>query len=345
MKKNRTLLIALVFTLALALAACAGGGADDAAADAEDANDAEDTEASEETSGVEAQDLTFGAATQGGFWYVLAGAMGEEIQNEIPGSSVAVIEGGSIANVLGVEDGEFHIAFSNGEAIPEALEGIGEFTEKAENIRWMATLYPNPFHIVVRADSGIETVEDLKGKKVSPGIKGYSGEIMFQKVLEHSGMSYDDLGGIEYVGTDDSMNLIRDGHIDAFAGVLAMPASAFQELDSSIGINLVPVPEDVVEAMYAENEGLVPFTIPGGTYTNVEQDTTTVAPFTTMLANKDLDDDLVYELTRIVVENADKWKTLNVSLEDFDAQYSIDNQIGPIHPGAEKYYQDAGVLD
>lgn len=297
-----------------------------------------------ENSGTEVKDFAFGAATQGGFWYVFAGAIGDEMQKTIPGSTVAIVEGGSISNIKGIENGQFHIAFSNGEAIPEALEGIGQFESKAENIRWMATFYPNPLHIVVRADSDIYSIEDLKGKRVSPGIKGYSGELMFQRVLELNDMSYDDLEAIDYVGTSDSINLIRDGHLDAFVGVLATPSSTIQELDSSIGVRLISLSKDVVEQMKEANEGFVPHTIEAGTYSNFEEDTLTVAPFTTLLANKDLDDETVYTLTKLIVENADKWKKLNVSLKSFDGQYSVDNRIGPIHPGAEKYYKEAGYL-
>lgn len=294
--------------------------------------------------GAKVRDFTFGAATQGGFWYVFAGAIGDEIQKTIPGSTVAVVEGGSISNLQGIENGQFQIGFSNGEAVPEALQGTGQFDKKAENVRWIATFYPNPFHIVVRADSDIHSIEDLKGERVSPGIKGYSGELMFQKVLELNGMSYDDLEAIDYVGTNDSINLIRDGHLDAFVGVLATPSSTIQELDSSIGIRLIPLSEDTVHQMKEANEGFVPHTIKGGTYSNFKEDTYTVAPFTTLLVNKDLDDETVYTLTKLVVENADKWKKLNISLEPFDGQYSVDNMIGPIHPGAEKYYKEAGYL-
>ncbi|WP_054948926.1 TAXI family TRAP transporter solute-binding subunit [Numidum massiliense] len=302
------------------------------------------TEGKSDATARKANEFTFGAATQGGFWYLFAGALGDEIKKEIASSSVAVVEGGSISNVLGIEAGKFQIGFSNGEAVPEALQGSGEFKEKAEKIRWIATLYPNVFQVVVRADSDIQSIEDLKGKRVSPGIKGYSGELAFKKVLEQYGMSYDDLAKIEYIGTADAGDLLRDGHIDAIVQIVAVPLSTFQELDTTIGIRVLPLPDDIVAKMNKANEGYQPYTIKGGTYAGVPDDIPTFTAYTTLLASKDLDEDTVYTLTKLIVERADKWKALNTVMAPFDGKYSVDNMIGPIHPGAEKYYKEKGFM-
>src|SRR5699024_11862090 len=116
-----------------------------------------------------------------------------EMEEVFPESSTAIVEGGSTANVIGIGKGDFDIGFTNGEAILEADEGPVEFDEVIDNFSTVATMYPIPVQLIVRADSDIDSIEDLEGKKVSPGINGYSGEIAFQRILDIKGMSYDDL--------------------------------------------------------------------------------------------------------------------------------------------------------
>lgn len=192
----------------------------------------------------------------------------------------------------------------------------------------------------------IYSIEDLKGKKVSPGIKGYSGEIAFQKILDLKGMSYDDLGGIEYIGTENAAELMRDRHLDAWVGNLAAPSATWQELDTTVGIRLISLDQETIDGLYGQNEGYVPYTIEAGTYPNQDEDVHTVAPFSVLLVNNDtMPEDAVYELTKLVVENADHWKTISSVLDDFDAEFSVENNVGEMHLGAIKYYKEIGVMD
>src|SRR5690625_4518766 len=326
----KRLLMFLMLLSVLVIVAC---GSDD---DAEDIGNNEDASADEPTE--VPSEVTFGAATVGGVWYTLAGAMDDKMDDVFPDTSTAIVEGGSTANILGLGKGTFDIGFTNGEAIAEANNGTGEFEEVIDNFSTIATLYPNPVQIVVRADSDIETIEDLKGKKVSPGIKGYSGEIAFLKILDILDMSYDDLAGIEYTGTEDAANLLRDKHIDAWIGNLAAPAATWQELDTTVGIRLISLGDDVIDTLYEDNPGYVPYTIEAGTYPNQEEGTETVAPYSVLLVNNDtMPEDAVYELTKMVVENNETWSSISSTLNDFDAEYSVENNVGDMHPGAERY--------
>ena len=336
----------LMALLLFVLAAC--GGEEDASS--EPANgDSTDTgqEVEEDGTAIEVpSDFSFGAATVGGFWYTLAGAMGEDIQNLFPGSSVTVIEGGSISNFLGLSNGLYSIGLSNGQTVPEALQGIGDFEEQIENVSTLATLYPNVFHIAVPADSDIYTVEDLAGKRVSPGISGYSGELAFIEILELYGMSYDDLAHIEYIGTADAADLMRDGHIDAIAGMLAVPVSTYQELDTTMGVRMIPLDQEIVDQLHERNPGYLEFTIDSGVYTNTIEDTLTVAGYSVLLVNDELiSEEAGYELTKMIVENRDKWETLSSVMADFNAEYSVENNVGNLHPGAERYYREVGALE
>lgn len=331
MKKFLAVLMAFMLVV---LAACSSNGA----------SGSEGEKTKSEAKGAP-KDMAFGSATVGGFWYTLSGAMGEKMKLVFPDSSVTVVEGGSVSNLLGLSQGTFALGFSNGQTVPEALNGTNSFKEKVTNVSTIATLYPNVFQIVVRDDSDIKSVKDLKGKKVSPGIKGYSGELAFIDILDLNGMNYDDLGGIEYIGTADGADLLRDGHIDAIVGMVSAPVSTFQELDTTLGIRLIPLDDDTIKGLHKKNEGYLEYKIEGGTYSNIKEDVNTVAGYTVLLVNDDLmDEDTVYKLTKMMVEEKDTWTTLSPIMKDFNAEYSVKNNVGKLHPGAEKYYKEVGAL-
>ncbi len=334
-------IIFVIISVMVALTACSQESSNDASTEEGSSNGSGGGEPTEVPS-----EITFGAATVGGVWYTIAGAMSDKMKEIFPDSSVAIVEGGSTANLLGLGDGTFDIAFTNGEAISEANNGTGEFDEPINNFSTVATMYPNPVQIIVRADSDIQSVEDLKGKRVSPGIRGYSGELAFLRILDILGMSYDDLDGIEYTGTEEAANLLRDKHIDAWIGNLAAPAATWQEMDTTVGIRLISLDEDVIDQMYEQNPGYVPYTIEAGTYPNQDEDVRTVAPYTVLLVNNDtMPEDAVYEFTKMVVENNDAWSTISSTLNDFDAEYSVENNTGEMHPGAERYYKEIGAME
>lgn len=288
--------------------------------------------------------ITFGAASQGGFWYALAGAYGNEIENQLD-SSVAVVEGGSLANIEGISNGEFKMGFSNGQNVIEALEGFGGFEEPVSGFSGVASLYPNVNHIVVREDSGIETISDLEGKRVSPGIKGYGGEIAFRQILELNDLSYDDLAQVEYVGTSDGANQLRDGQLDAIVTMLVTPVAVVEELDASVGVKLVPISDETVSGLQELNRGYIDYTIPREVYGG-QQDIQSIAAQTTVLVADNLPEDYVSNATRILVENADQWANMNVGMQDFDAEYATSNLPDglSLHPGAESYYQEVNAL-
>ncbi|WP_020676147.1 TAXI family TRAP transporter solute-binding subunit [Geopsychrobacter electrodiphilus] len=290
--------------------------------------------------------ITFGAATVGGFWYVLAGAYGDAI-HKYNKTVVNVIQGGSIANIKGLEQGVFQMGFSNGQTVPEALEGKAAFAGKpVTTFDTIAGLYSNVFFIAVSGDSDIKTIKDLKGKSVSPGIKGYSGELAFQSILKANGLSYDDLSNVQYVGTADGASLLRDGHIDALLGMLNQPNSSLQELDTTLrsGIRLIPLDLATVRALQSQNKGYANFTIKGGTYKSEQRDTPTVAAVTQVLVLKDLPEQFVYDVTKVLIENEKTWRQLSKTMKDFDGKMALSSAIGPMHPGAVKYYKEAGLL-
>ncbi|WP_431028761.1 TAXI family TRAP transporter solute-binding subunit [Lysinibacillus sp. LZ02] len=332
-------LLAVLSMLIMILAACSGSS------DEVTSSGSEDGSTSGGASGAPA-DFSFGSATVGGFWYTLSGAMSEKMKDYFPNSTTTIVEGGSTSNILGMNQGIYAIGITNAPNIIEAEQGIEPFESKIENVSTIATLYPNVFHIAVRADSDIYTVEDLKGKKVSPGIKGYSAELAFLEILKAEGMSYDDLSGIEYIGTSDAGDLLRDGHIDAIANLLSAPVSTYQELDTTLGIRLIELDTETIAALAEVNSAYMEFTIKGGTYAKIKEDVKTVAAYSALMASDDLiDEETGYQLTKMMFEEATSWKTISSVMNDFTPEYSVQNTVGRLHVGAEKYYRELGLIE
>ncbi|SOC41848.1 TAXI family TRAP transporter solute-binding subunit [Salinicoccus kekensis] len=348
MKKHLLLIFTLAFVLVLG--ACNGNNeeeAGDASSEAE-AETGEDTGIESESSAAESAempaDIGFASATVGGFWNTLSGAMSEDLQTVFPESSTTIVEGGSISNMMGMDEGTYVIGFANAPNVTEAYEGAGDFPHPVEDVSLLATLYPNSLHIVVREDSDIHSVEDLAGKTVSPGISGYSAEITFQEVLDGYGMSYDDLGGIEYTGTSEAGDLLRDNHIDAIVSLLAAPVSTVQELDTTLGVRLIPVDEEVVESLMESNPGYLDYSISQDVYPNIEEDVPTIAAYTVLMASEEhVDEDAAYEITKMIFENKEKYATLSSVLDDLDEEFSVENATSEFHPGAKRYYEEQGL--
>ena len=342
MKKYLTIL--MVFTFVLILAACGAEESSESSTDNESSASEVESESTEAGEVEIPADLSFASATVGGFWNTLSGSMSDDLSTVFPGTSSTIVEGGSISNLIGLDNGLYTLGFANAPNVTEAFEGKGDFPQPVENVSLLATLYPNSLHIVVREDSGIESVEDLAGKTVSPGIKGYSAEITFQEVLAEYGMNYEDLGGIEYTGTSDAGDLLRDGHIDAIVSLLAAPVSTVQELDTTLGIKLIPLDQEVVDSLHEKNSGYLDYTISNDTYSNIDEDVLTVAGYTVMMASNDqINEDAAYEITKMMFENKEKYASLSSVMDEFDEEFSVNNASSEFHPGAKKYYEEQGL--
>jgi hypothetical protein len=291
-----------------------------------------------------AVDLKLMTGPQGGSWYPLGGAIAELLQKAIPGVNVSVLPGGGITNIKAVEEGKVQIALSNFVSAVDAVEGREPFNKKAEKVRNMLFLYPQYFQVAVLEDSGIQTPADLKGKAIAPGIKGHTGEQFARHLLQVYGLSYGDMSKVQYVSYADAVNLMKDGHLHAFLALTTVPASAIIDLSTDRKIRLLSLTEDKLHELQAINSGYIKRVIPKGTYQSVEYDVTTFGTFTHLIVTSDLPEDLVYQMTKVLVENV---TTLGEVVRDVQGitpkDMATDSGVVPYHPGALKYFKEIGV--
>jgi TRAP transporter TAXI family solute receptor len=289
-------------------------------------------------------DLKMMTGPMGGSWYPLGGAIADAVQKEMPNVTIAVAPGGGIANVEAIEFGKCDIGFSNSSSGVDGVYGRPPFKQKMQNMRQLANLYPQYFQMVVLEDSGIKSVADLKGKRISPGPKGHTGEFAAQQVLQVYGLSYKDMSKVHHVGYNDTVALMKDGHCDAWLLTTTIPASSIMDLASARKIRLLPLPEDKIQAMQKLNAGYIRRTVPKGTYPGVDYDVPGIGWFTHLVVSAKLPDDLVYNITKVLVKNLDRFGQVVKDMKGATAK-DLAMDIGiPFHPGALKYYKEIGAL-
>jgi TRAP transporter TAXI family solute receptor len=289
-------------------------------------------------------DLKMMTGPMGGSWYPLGGAIMNAVQKEIPGVTVSVTLGGGVANVEAVEFGKCEIGFSNSSSGVDGVYGRPPFKQKMANMRQLANLYPQYFQIVVLEDKGIKSVADLKGKSISPGPKGHTGEFAARQVLEIYGLSYKDMSKVQHVGYSDAVALMKDGHADGWLLCTTIPSASIMDIALSRKIRLIALPEDKIKAMQKLNAGYIRRTVPKGTYQGVDYDVPGFGFFTHLIISAKLPDDLVYKIAKSLVKDlprlGDVVKDMKgVTTKDLALDIGI-----PFHPGALKYYKEIGAL-
>lgn len=311
-----------------------------------------------------AQDMQFfriGTGGTAGTYYPIGGLIANAISNP-PGSracedggscgvpglvATAVASNGSVGNINGVAGGNLEAGFSQSDVAYWAQTGTGiwEGQDAIDNLRLIANLYPESIHIVARRDSGIASVADLKGKKVSLDEPG-SGTLVDAKIiLEAFGLSESDIQA-EYLKPDQAADRMRDGQMDAFFFVGGYPAGAIAELASQQDIVLVPVTGPEVDEMLAEYSFFAKDSFPADTYNGVSEDVPTLSVGAQMVTSADLSDDLVYGITKAIYN--DNTQRLFASGHAKGKSITLDNAVQgagiPFHAGAERFYKEAGKL-
>lgn len=289
-------------------------------------------------------DLKMMTGPMGGSWYPLGGAISELIQKAVPGSSVSVLPGGGIANVVAVEEGKADIGFGNSSSSVDGVAGRDPFKAPTKNVMQLATLYPQYFQMVVLEDSGIKSPADFKGKAICPGPKGHTGELLARQVLQLYGMSYNDMSKVNHVSYSDAVSLMKDNHAHVFLLGTTIPASSILDLATTRKIRMIPLPEEKIKELQKMNAGYLKRVIPKGTYPGVDYDVPGVGYFTHLVISAKLSEDLVYKITKVIVENVGQLSQVVKDMEGVKAQ-DLALDIGvPFHPGALKYYKEIGAI-
>ncbi|MGM0851839.1 MAG: TAXI family TRAP transporter solute-binding subunit [Bacillota bacterium] len=325
-KRSFYLSTALLLVLSVILAACGGGSGGGS---------------SEGEGNKEVDFIGIATGGTGGTYYPLGGTFAKIIQDETGIKASASTSGASAENMASIKDGKTEIAFTQTDIASYASEGTEMFSDnKVENARGIATLYPETIQIVTTKDSGIKSVEDLKGKVVSVGEAGSGTLLNAKQILEVHGIALEDLEA-RNLSFDDSTTGIQDGTIDAAFITSGTPTGAVEGLAATEDITIVPVESGKISELiekypyYSEDE------IPSGTYSKVDEAVTTVAVRAMLVTNADISEDVIYDVTKAIFENTDS--ITHAKGELIKAEDGLKGMGIELHPGAKKYFDEKGV--
>lgn len=292
-----------------------------------------------------------GTGGTAGTYYPIGGLIANAIsgagEKGVPGLvATAVSSNGSVANINAIQSGSLESGFTQSDVAYWAHTGTGLYDGKGkvENLRLIATLYPETIHLVARKDAGIKSVADLKGKRVSIDEPGSGTIVDARIVLEAYGLSESDVKA-EHLKPGPAGERLKDGALDAYFFVGGYPTGAISELATSNGISLVPISGPEAKKIREKYTFLSQDTVPADTYKDVGQ-TETLAVAAQWVTSAEQPDELVYNITKTLFNDASR-KALEaghakgklIKLETATTSLGI-----PLHPGAERFYTEAGVL-
>jgi TRAP transporter TAXI family solute receptor len=254
--------------------------------------------------------------------------------------------GGSVYNINTIKGGELEFGVAQSDWQYHAYNGTSKFEGDAAfpDIRAVFSVHPEPFTLLVRADSGIDSFEGIKGKRVNVGNPGSGQRATMEVVMEAFGIGMDDLGlATEYKGSEMAKQ-ICDGNIDAMIYTIGHPAAAIKEATTTCDVKLVSVTGEPIDKLVGDNPYYRVATIPGGMYAGNDQETTTFGVGATFVTSATVPDDTVYIVAKSVMENIDDFRQLHPAFANLDpAEMVSDGLSAPLHPGAEKAYMELGL--
>jgi len=279
-----------------------------------------------------------------GVYYPLGVAIGKIFSDRLPGVKTQVqATKASVENLILLQQGRGEIAFALGDSLKAAWEGDEDagFKAKLDKLRTVGAIYPNYIQIVATADSGIKTLMDLKGKSLSVGAPKSGTELNSRAILAAAGLSYKDLGKVEYLPFAESVDLMKNRQLDATLQSAGLGVASLKDLSTSIDIAVVAVPKDVVGKIGP------PFTsvlIPANTYTGQEKDVPTAAVINYLVTSTAVSDDLAYQMTKLIFESLPELANSHVAGKGIKLENAANGSPIPLHPGAIRYYKEKGLL-
>jgi TRAP transporter TAXI family solute receptor len=280
-----------------------------------------------------------------GVYYPLGVALSEIYGDGIEGARVQVqATKASVENLNLLQQGKGEIAFALGDSVKLAWEGDKEagFPAKLDKLRAIAAIYPNYVQIVASKDSGIKTLADLKGKSLSVGAPASGTELNARAILAAAGMSYDDLGKVEYLPFAESVELMKNRQLDATLQSAGLGVASIRDLATSIPVNVVAVPSDIVSKI---GDPYVPATIPAGTYEGQTDVVPTAAIGNILVTHDGVSEETAYQMTKLLFENVDKLAASHAAAKAITLANAAKNIPIPLHPGAERYFKEKGILN
>ncbi|WP_165673095.1 TAXI family TRAP transporter solute-binding subunit [Metapseudomonas otitidis] len=280
-----------------------------------------------------------------GVYYPIGVALSQLYSNGIAGSKTSVqATKASVENLNLLQAGRGELALALGDSVADAWNGVEDAGFKAplKKIRAIAGTYPNYIQIVANAESGINSLADLKGKRISVGAPKSGTELNARAIFKAAGLTYEDMGKVEFLPYAESVELIKNRQLDATLQSSGLGMAAIRDLASTMKIRFVAIPPEVTAKI--DNAAYQAATIPAGTYDGQDADVPTVAITNILVTHSGVSDEVAYQMTKLMFENLDRLGNAHSAAKDISLENATQNLPIPLHPGAERYYKEVGAL-
>lgn len=294
-------------------------------------------------------DLTMGTGSVGGVYYPLGGEMANlwEDNIDVEGFGVSSVESGaSVENIASIQSGDYQLGIAQNTTLLNAVNQTGQFEGKTiDKVGVIASLYPEALQVITTESTGIESIADLKGKKVAIGPPGGATRAAAELVLEAYGIKEGDYQAFEE-GFGDAKSKLQNGTIDASIAVVGLPSPSTDELQAATKeVKFLNIEGEALQHVL-ENSQYEEYTVKPGTYEWQEEPVQTVTAMALLLASTEqVSEDLGYKLTKNLIEKSGDMTIAQAKLITEESALTGVGEDLPLHPGAEKYLKEIGVLE
>ncbi len=278
-----------------------------------------------------------------GVYYPLGVALAKIYGDTIPDARTsAQATKASVENLNLLQQGKGEIAFTLGDSLIDAWNGREEagFPKKLDKLRGVAAIYSNYIQVVASKESGIASIADLKGKALSVGAPKSGTELNARAVLAAAGMSYDDLGKIEYLPFAESVELMKNRQLDATLQSAGLGVASIRDLATSVPITVVPIEAALIEQI---GQPFYAATVPAGTYDGQDSDVPTAAVPNYLVTHSDVPDETAYQMTAQLFGHLDQLASAHAAAKAIRLEDALNGMPLPLHPGAERFYDEKGM--
>jgi uncharacterized protein len=295
-----------------------------------------------------AADVIFSAGPTGGSWTPMAAATAQVVKKRFPEVNVQVEPGAALVNMEKIRSDKADIGWSMTTVLADARNGSGAFKGKqTDKALYVANYYPNVWQLVVPADSDIKSVKDLKGKAVALPARGNTSLADgWELLLRVNGMSLSDLGTKSYGPVSSNGEAMRNRQALAAGWFTVVPASFVLDVGSSMKLRMISVSDDELDKLRKLNAGFARYVVKAGTYAEqgIPGEVTTFQSPTILIASSKTSEEEIYKITKAIVEGRAEFASIVKAMTGVTAAQMAENFGMPYHPGAARYYKEAGLI-
>ncbi len=290
------------------------------------------------------QQLSIATGGTGGTYFPIGGGIAELINNNIDGySAVAEVTGASVENMALINSGDSDFAIALADTVYQAYTGTGAFEgRQLGDLRALLSVYPNAVQIVAIEGSGVTGLQDLKGKRVSVGAPGSGTEVNAETLLAANGITYDDIEE-QRLNFNETADALRDGAIDVGIWSVGPPTSSILNLAATRSIDVIGLSDDEIDAAQEAEPVFAAYTLAAGIYDGMDEPVRTISIPNVFVVSEEMDEELAYQVTKTIFERVDDLRAIHPAANDTTVEFTMDSTPIPLHPGAIRYFEEAGV--